>query len=98
MKMTPRRAGRIRDEMRQWLRSHHGMHTSYSQDKIDQGREDMGFGSDEDALFAYTLFGGDLMPGMVESLDSAIPPEAIADILEAASDFVFDAADLCIDD
>ena len=98
MKMTPRRAGRLRDELRQWLRSRHGIHTTYSQEKIDRGREDLGFSSDEDALFAYTLFGGDLMPDMVGSLSLSVSPEAIAEIINATSDSVFDAADLFIDD
>ena len=91
MQMTPRRAERIRNEMRQWLRSHLGVRTQYSKAEIDSGREDLGFSSVEDALFAYTLFGGDLMPGFAESLNLSISPEDIHDLIEAACDGLFDA-------
>lgn len=98
MKITPRRAARIRDEMRLWLRSRHGIRTQYSQKEIDKGREDLGFGSVEDALIAYTLFGGDLMPDFAASLDLPISAEEISDIVDAASDGVMDAADLLVGD
>lgn len=94
MRITPRRAGRIRDEMRLWLRSRHGLRTQYSQEEIDKGREDLGFGGAEDALVAYTLFGGDLMPGIAESLELPISAEEISDIVDAVSDGVMDATGL----
>jgi hypothetical protein len=92
MRITPRRAGRIRDEMRLWLRSQYGLRAEYSQEEIDNGREDLGFSGVEDALVAYTLFGGDLMP------DLPLSAEEIGELLEAAADGVMDVADLLVDD
>ena len=62
MRFRKRRVGRIRDELRQWLRSRHGLRAKYSQLQIDAGREDLGFDGIDDALIAYTLFGPDLVP------------------------------------
>jgi hypothetical protein len=78
--------------MRLWLRSRYGLRAEYSQEEIDKGREDLGFGGVEDALVAYTLFGGDLMPDLPFSADE------IGEILEVAADGAMDAADLLIDD
>ena len=94
MKLAPKRTRRIRDEMRLWLRSHHGIRTGYPQDAIDQGREDLGFSGVEDALIAYTLFGGDLMPGMVELLDLDVSANEIAAIVEALPGDLADVVDL----
>ncbi len=98
MKIAPRRAGRIRDEMRLWLRSRHGVRAEYSKEEIDRGREDLGFGSVEDALIAYTLFGGDLMPAIMDSLESSVSVDQIATIVEALPDGILDATDLLADD
>jgi len=98
MKIAPRRTGRIRDEMRLWLRSRHGIRAGYSQEAIDQGRQDLGFESVEDALVAYTLFGGDLTPGMVDSLGLSIPADEIAAIVGALPDSLLDATELLVDD
>lgn len=98
MKTGPRRTRRIRDEMRQWLRSRHGIRAGYSKKEIDRGREDLGFDSVEDAFIAYTLFGGDLMPEMVDSLDASISADEIAAIVDAIPDELFDATDLLVDD
>lgn len=96
MKMSPRRAGRIRDELRLWLRTRHGVRPQYSQEEIDRGREDLGFTGPEDALVAYTLFGGDLMPALGESLDLPVLAEEISEIVDAVSDAAADAADLLV--
>ena len=98
MKIAPRRTARIRDEMRLWLRSRHGIRAGYSQESIDQGRQDLGFESVEDTLVAYTLFGGDLMPGMVDSLGLSVSADEIAGIIGAVPDGLLDAADLLVDD
>lgn len=96
MKITPRRAWRIRDELRLWLRSRHGVRPQYSQEEIDRGREDLGFTGLEDALVAYTLFGGDLMPTVAESLSLPVSAEEISEIVDALSDAAIDTADLLI--
>jgi len=78
--------------MRLWLRSRYGLRAEYSQEEIDNGREDLGFSGVEDALVAYTLFGGDLMP------DLPLSAEEISELLEAAADGIMDVADLLVDD
>ncbi len=98
MKITPRRVARLRDEMRQWLRSHYGIHATYAQNEIDRGREDLGFDGVEDALVAYTMFGGDLMPNIAESLDVSVSLQEVNEIIGAASTGIVDAADLLFDD
>lgn len=98
MKTGPRRTRRIRDDMRQWLRSRHGIRAGYAKEEIDLGREDLGFDSVEDAFIAYTLFGGDLMPEMVDSLDVSISADEIAGIVNAMPDDLFDATDLLVGD
>ena len=98
MKTAPRRVARIRDEMRLWLRSHHGIRAGYSMEAIDEGREDLGFGGVEDALVAYTLFGGDLAPGMVDSLSLIVSADETATIIAAIPDDIIDVADLLGDD
>jgi len=94
VKISKRRVGRVRDELRQWLRSHHGLRTSYSKNEIDRGREDLGFGGIDDALVAYTLFGGDLMPGIADSLGLSVTAEQISEIIDAVSEGVVDTTEL----
>lgn len=84
--------------MRLWLRSRHGVRAGYSQEVIDQGRHDLGFDSVEDGLVAYTLFGGDLMPGMLDSLPLSVTADEIAAIIGTAPDGLLDAVDLLVDD
>ena len=98
MKFAPRITRRIRDELRLCLRSRHGIRAGYSKQDIDQGQEDLGFGSIEDTLIAYTLFGGDLMPEMVSSLELPLSADQIAAIVEAVPDGIFDATELLVDD
>jgi hypothetical protein len=98
MKISPRRAARIRDEMRLWLRSRHGIQAAYSKQEIDHGREDLGFGGADDALIAYTLFGGELMPDMADSLGILVSPDDIAAIIEATSDGVLNATEWLVED
>lgn len=98
MKIRPRRARRIQDEMRLWLGSSLGVRAAYSREEIDQGREELGFNSVEDMLVAYTLFGGDLMPGVAESLGISVEAGEIGTILEAASGAAAEATALLIDD
>lgn len=97
MKITTRRAARIRDELRLLLRSRHGIRTRYSREEIDRGREDLGFGSAEDALVAYTVFGGDLMPDIADSLGLSGAVDEIGDLIEAISDSATDTAALLVD-
>ncbi len=66
--------------MRLWLRSRHGIRTGYPKKEIDLGMEDLGFNSTDDALIAYTLFGGDLTPGMLDSLELSVSADDIAAI------------------
>jgi len=98
MKIAPRRTRRIRDEMRLWLRSRHGIRVGYAKDDIDRGREDLGFSSVEDTLIAYTLFGGDLMPDMVDSLELTLATDEIAAIVTASPGGLFEVTDLLVDD
>jgi hypothetical protein len=98
MKISPRRAARIRDEMRLWLRNRHGIRTTYSKSEIDAGREDLGFAGADDALIAYTLFGGELMPDMLDTIDLPVSPDDIAAIIEVASDSGLDAAEWLAED
>ena len=98
LRIAPARIRRIRDEMRLWLRSRHGIRPGYTKDVIDQGREDLGFGSVEDTLVAYTLFGGDLAPGMLDSLGLVASPGDIATISESSADSAIEVADLLGDE
>lgn len=84
--------------MRLWLRERHGIRAGYSQEAIDHGRQELGFESSADALVAYTLFGGDLVPGMLDSLGLTISADQIAAITAAAPDSLLDAADLLVED
>lgn len=68
MQLKKRRINRVRDEMRVWLRRHHGYRVEYTRADIDNGREELGFDGVEDALVAYTLFGGDFAPSFASSL------------------------------
>ena len=67
MKFRKRRVQRVRDELRQWLRSRHGVHTSYTKAQVDAGREELGFTGADDALIAYSLFGSDFLPDLMQS-------------------------------
>lgn len=98
MRIAPQRTRRIRDEMRLWLRSRHGIRVGYAKDDIDRGREDLGFSSVEDAVIAYTLFGADLMPDMVDSLELTLAADDIAAIFAASPGGLFEATDLLVDD
>ncbi len=42
MKFRKRKVRRIRDELRQWLRSRYGLRARYAQVQIDAGRQDLG--------------------------------------------------------
>ena len=97
MKITTRRAARIRDELRLLLRSRHGIRMRYSREEIDRGREDLGFGSAEDALVAYTVFGGDLMPDIADSLGLSGAVDEIGELVEAISDSATDTTALLAD-
>lgn len=92
--MSPRRAGRIQNELRLWLRSKYGTLQSYSKSEIDLGREALGFSGVEDALIAYTVFGPDLVPNFMDSVELSIPAEELKDILDALANGVGDIADL----
>ena len=93
MKFRKHRVVRIRDELRQWLRSRHGLRSQYSQQQIDAGREELGFGGVEDALVAYTLFGGDLVPAFSDSLGLSLSAEQIDDIVSMAAASLTEVAD-----
>lgn len=92
--MSPRRAGRIKNELRLWLRSNYGTLQSYSKSEIDLGRQALGFGSVDDALVAYTFFGPDLVPNLMDSVELSIPAQELKAILEALENGVGDIADL----
>ena len=93
MKLRKRRVGRIRDELRQWLRSRYGLRLQYSQQQIDAGREELGFSGVEDALVAYCLFRSDLVPAFSESLGLSLSSEEINDIVSMATESLTEVAD-----
>ena len=97
MTIGKRRALRIRDELRQWLRSRYGMRPNYTKGQIDDGREELGFDSVEDALVAYTLFGPDLVPAFVDSIELSIQVGEISDIIAAIADDTIALTDLLAD-
>lgn len=97
MTIGKRRAARIRDELRQWLRSRYGLRPDYTKDQIDGGREELGFDAVEDALVAYTLFGPDLVPGFMDSMDLSISIGEISEVIAAIADDTMDIADLLAD-
>lgn len=86
MRFRKRRIRRIRDELRQWLRSRYGLRARYSQVQIDAGRQDLGFDSIDDALIAYTLFGPDLVPAFSDSLGLALSTEEFNDMMSIATE------------
>jgi hypothetical protein len=92
--MSPRRARRIQNELRLWLRSKYGTLQSYSKFEIDRGREVPGFSGVEDALVAYTFFGPDLVPNFMDSVAQSIPAEELKGIVDALADGAGDLADL----
>lgn len=93
MKLRKRRVGRIRDELRQWLRSRYGLRAQYSQRQIDAGREDLGFSGVDDALVAYCLFGADLLPAFPDSLGLTLSADEINDIVTMATESLTEVAD-----
>lgn len=76
-----RRFVRIRNELRLWLRAHCGHRLSYTQKEIDNGREELGFSSADDAFIAYSVFGADLAPTIIGNLDSTILAEEFSNLL-----------------
>lgn len=93
MKIRKRRVIRIRDELRQWLRSRHGLRLQYTKQQIDAGREDLGFSSTDDVLVAYTLFGADLVPAFLEASELPISAELIDQIMAASADGLTEVAE-----
>ena len=93
MTLRKRRVGRIRDELRQWLRSRYGLHSQYSQEQIDAGREDLGFNGVADTLVAYSLFGSDLVPTFSASLGLALSAYESNDCVSTATESLSEAAD-----
>ncbi len=93
MKIRKRRAIRIRDELRQWLRSRHGVRSQYSKQQIDAGREELGFNSTDDVLVAYTLFGADLVPAFLHTSELSVSAELISQILSVSTDGLTEAAE-----
>lgn len=71
----------MRDELRLWLRSRHGIRTTYSRQQIDRGARSLGLDGADDLMLAYTLFGGDLLPAGVD-LAASIHPGALAAAFE----------------
>lgn len=98
MKIRKRRVIRIRDELRQWLRSRHGLRSQYSKQQIDAGREDLGFRSTDDVLVAYTLFGADLVPAFLDTSDLSVSAELINQILLTSGDGLTEAAEFIAGD
>ncbi len=86
MKFRKRWVRRIRDELRQWLRSRYGLRARYAQVQIDAGRQDLGFDGIDDALIAYTLFGSDLVPAFSDSLGPALSTEDIDDMMSLVAE------------
>ncbi len=83
---TRRRATRIRNELRLWLRSNFGHRISYAQKQIDIGREELGFRSADDALIAYSLFGADLSPNVLDALEPNLEMEDLDGLLTNIAD------------
>ena len=76
-----RRLARIRNEMRLWLRTHCGHRLSYSQKDIDNGREELGFKSVDDAFIAYSIFGADLAPTLMDDLEWTVFAEDFSELV-----------------
>ena len=93
MKIRKRRVIRIRDELRQWLRSRHGLRSQYSKQQIDAGREDLGFSSTDDVLVAYTLFGAGLVPAFLDASELSVSAKMIDQILSASADGLTEVAE-----
>lgn len=93
MKMSPRRAGRIQNELRLRLREKYGVLDAYSKLEIDSARETLGFRSVDDALVAYSLFGPDLVPGFLASVETSISAEELTDAIDALERGIGDIAD-----
>lgn len=93
-----RRAIRVRNELRLWLRENCGVRLSYGKREIDHGKEVLGFDEVDDALVAYTFFGPDLLPDFVDSLDESISSEYVGNIASILADVAIDATDLVAGD
>ena len=93
MKLRKRRVARIRDELRQWLRSRYGLRAQYAQRQIDLGREELGFSGSDDALVAYTLFGADLVPALSDSVSLALSADDVHAIVSMATDCMGEITD-----
>ena len=61
-----RRAARIRTELGLWLSQHGAGGDTFSKAQIDRGREELGFTGVDDAMVAYTFFGTNLLPDLLE--------------------------------
>ena len=80
-----RRVVRVRNEMRLWLRTNFGRRFSYSKREIDKGRQELGFNSADDAFVAYSLFGADLSPAKMGSLELNALVEDLNESIEGAA-------------
>ena len=98
MKMSPHRARRIQNELRLWLRQQYGVLDTYSKSEIDLARHTLGFNSVDDALVAYSIFGPDLVPGFLASVETTISTEQLTDLVDALDQGIGDIADLLGDD
>lgn len=98
MKLSPRRVARIRNELRAWLRTRHGIRRGYVREQIDLGREELGFRSTDDALIAYTFFGPDLLPGIAGEPEFLLSEHDITALAELSLDGDLDLSQLFVDD
>ncbi|MGI9203233.1 MAG: hypothetical protein ACR2Q3_04450 [Woeseiaceae bacterium] len=98
MKLSRRRAARIQNELRLWLREKFGMRSTYSKSEIDLARQKLGFDDVDDALVAYTFFGPDLVPGLLASGETSVSAPELADIIDALEIGIDGGADLFVDD
>ena len=80
-----RRMERIRNEMRLWLRTHCGQRLSYLQKDIDNGCEELGFKSVDDAFIAYSVFGADLAPTVMDNLELTLFAEEFSELVAAGA-------------
>ena len=97
MKISSRLLRRIWDELRLWLKSRHGIRSRYSQQKFDRGRGDLGFGTVEDALVVYVLFGAGPLPHIATSPDTAVAAAGIGDFAEYGAGAMAAAMTIMID-
>ncbi len=67
LNIRSRRLERLRQEVGLWLSETFGSGEQYSKSQIDTACAHNGYGSLDDLLIAYSLFGSDLLPDIIDA-------------------------------